>query len=343
MTSSTAGGGAKPYTLPIDGSGVLLTEYATPGQALLVINTSNTDVAYVANHSGVGATSGVPLEPGTALPWTEGGQVWASAPGASAPIVVYITTAAAGWSPSPASVAAAVAAQGVPLSYLDHDFGQFTLLHGTNIDIDVHLYASVFVVCTSSPTSVIITFKNQGKTAQQYQDSWSNPAGADPAEGSSLYTVAGYWLNIQNGDLAGSRTFRVIGSNRPIPERVFGAFNDGSPMLFAAASQAMLAGTDYAVPTNDFGGIELQGLVSAEFSVTGSTVPKGYFFLTYEDSVSVAQQQRLADTTEMHIIGNDQSVTKLCALPRVGYSIKFHCLTAGTGALRAVFTKAGGP
>lgn len=98
---------ARVATLTPGESAELVTEYM-PGRGETVINTGLTTV-YLGTSSGVTERNGLPLFPGTSVPWTLPGELWAIAdPGGQSNGRVMVTSMVGGWN-NPAATAAAIA------------------------------------------------------------------------------------------------------------------------------------------------------------------------------------------------------------------------------------------
>lgn len=333
---------AKPITLPIDGTAELLTEYAVAGAPLLIINTSD-DLAYVAGTTSVSANNGVPLEPGTALPWTAGGTVYAAAaPGTAVPIQVVITSAVPRWDPSPAAIGAEVAtqliAQGLPNVYLDDFLGKFTIAPAdSSPPIDVHKYGSVCLIVDTFNSAIQIAFQNQPQTISPWNDTLTNPLPSAISQRVARVNVQGYWLNLNNLDPTNQAVIYVVASNRVLPKQIDSALDDGYPMEWNTASVPMVAGTNYAL--GQINGNKIEGPVFAELNVGSGTV-KGFFSLDYSNDQGQAETINISDTGEMHAVGSSFAIFKPMSLPRCGFGITFHCTTSGTAGVRARFIKA---
>lgn len=123
---------------------LLVTEYMPAGQRCLIINLG-TSLVYLGTSSSVGPNTGVPLEPGTGLPWVASGnqQLYAVVAAGGSPCTLTVTALAADWTPSPAALATAVALelleQGIPNVFVGTYLSSVT----PGAPVDVSGYASI--------------------------------------------------------------------------------------------------------------------------------------------------------------------------------------------------------
>lgn len=325
MTGPLSGGG-KTFTLPIDGDAVLLTETAVEGVPMLVINTSANDLVYLGNSSGVSPASGVPLEAGTALPWIAGGEVWAVvAPGTTNTIAVVITSAIAGWEPSPAAIAAAVAAEllaeGIPNVLVENVIFSGTLASLGQTTLDVSGYASV--VIAGDPTAPI------GTATLRLQQS-PDPVQASitdvdtvtmNARGSLRLGLSGHYLNVANLSAVTAVQITVVGSNRPPLHRLDTRTDTATGDRWSAAGP-FAAGTVYPLAQLD-PLAQLNNEVFLDFHVNGAV--RGDLLLQDANG----NRTILALNSEVLVFGAGMAVTKRVAVTQSAYSIWFSCTTLG--------------
>ena len=256
MTGPLATGG-RLATLAPGGPAQLLTEFAAGKDAPLLIINTGTDLAWVAGNSSVGPASGVPLEPGTALPWTTPGIVYAVADAtAAAPIPLYITSAASAWTPSPATIAAEVAtallAAGIPNVFLSAQLlnDDLSNLPANTLPLDVHKYASLQIALT--PGGAVTTL-----TAQYVF--YADAAGTIPIESGTLSCNSGAALDAPSWTIPVSGPFfslfptgglgtkhinaRIIGTNRPSSKRLGNDFLNPVQAFTGHVLNAAPAGT----------------------------------------------------------------------------------------------------
>jgi hypothetical protein len=322
--------GGQSFTLPTSGEAVLLTETAVQGGGLQVINTSVGDLAYLGNSSGVSPTSGVPLEAGTALPWIAGGEVWAAAaPGSTNPITVVITSAIAGWEPSPAAVASAVAAalleQGIP-NVLVEDIVVSNLsvpVGATTANFPVAGYASLVVFPSALVARVVAT---QLDTAGNQVDIEL----VSSARHATRIAVTGATVNFQNLG-ATPVTLWVVGSNRPALARVDSRAKALNGDVWSAPTAAYTANQVVALVQTD-PDVELQGQCYLEYHVnsTGATV-EGTLFLNKNDGGSY----RLALASELVLATANQLCVRTMVAITPGYNLQWVCTVAGTASIVA--------
>lgn len=331
MTAPTGGG--RPTTLTPGAGPVLLTEYAPRGGdagGLLVINTSLTDRAWLASDSNAGPSTGVPLDPGTAIPWTTGGQLWAVAdPAAGAPILLIATAAIDEWTPSPAAIAALVAGEllagGVPLVLVEDVITAGDVLPafpGTKT-YNVSRYAALelFLVGTgNTPVIVDALWRPHGTNALVAEETLWSGTQHTGLMFARLAVIAGDLQLINRS--AFTTTVVMSGTNRPPLKRIDVQFR-ASTGYRAAISGALVANTDTVLVPDDTG-VYLSGPAMATFKVTGTAT--GRFDLVNNDN---GRTMTLCDTGEMitNAAGNKYLVRELI-LPEAGWSWSFHAQTA---------------
>lgn len=336
---SAPASGGRIVTLTPGQSAQLLTEYAGGNDNPLMI--INNDVSagrvYVGADSSVSTRSGVPIDPGTSLPWTIAGEVWAIAdPAAIGPVSIILTTAVSDWTPSPAAIAALVAAEllatGVPNVITEH-----TIANGDPIAAsgqkayDVSGYASVAFVLTptTAPTGLAdATLRQSALGLTVRNDSFYFAVSAFPYLASRLQgtiAVVGDTLTVQAP--AGGSGFGIsvtlVGSNRAAREGLDVRSNAGLTDAWST-SVAPTAGNDYPLAQQD-ASVRLQGQAFATF-VAGGVTALGFFELDFGPYAIV-----VADTTEMYTTGNNSArrVSRLIALPAQQFVVIFRCRQTG--------------
>lgn len=280
--------GARVVTLAPGSDPVMLTEFAPGSQPVTIVNTGQAR-AWLGGGSSVGPNTGVPLDPGTALPWRSSGQVWAVIDAsATAAITLYVSSAISSWTPSPVAVATATAAEllntGVP-TVLTGDvlYGPHTpVASGQTVTLDVSKYGSLNV--TVAPGGAPDT---QACCSYQFTD----PTGAVVLDSNTLATasatqqvmyripVSGPQLQLQG--VASSPLLTVYGSNRTVPQAaVIAPFT----VHHFQASQTMTA-LDYYNLTDQLGLTQcvFDGLCTIRARLFGPT-PKGRFLFSSIDA-----------------------------------------------------------
>lgn len=320
MSSPLAAGG-QTFVLTPTGPAQMLTEYAGgPGSPLLLINTS-TDLAWVAAHSGVGPQNGVPLEPGASLPWISEGQVWVIAdPAAANPITVVATSAVAGWTPSPAAIAAAtaiaLAESGIPITA-----SETVVAYNANVSVpnswNIANYNSIIVLVRNNP-AVILQLDSKGDVLD-YQLVWptTGPFGqGSPVRISAIGTSV--TISPLNGSPSPVNLF-LVGSTRT-SARIDARLADAAGDEWSLSSFTPASGTNY--PLNQTAGAQLQGLVFATFAIS-TAGGKGQFFLNYENPNGSVAQELCDDSQFVVPAAGSKFLTLLMAVPAVPYSLSF--------------------
>jgi hypothetical protein len=321
--------GGRLTTLAVGGQAQLLTEFAGGTPPLLIINTG-TDLAWVSGDSSVGPASGVPLEPGTALPWTTPGIVYAVADAAAAaPIPLYITSAASAWTPSPATIAAEVStallAAGVPnvflsASLLDADLSN---LPANTLPLDVHKYASLQIALTvggivTTLTAQYVFYADAAGTEVIESGTLSCNSGSAGDAPSWTIPVSGPFFSLVPTGGVGAKHInaRVIGTNRPSPKRLGSDFLNPMQALTGHVLNAAPAGTVVNLtaitltPATNCSGAN--GQVQYELrSTTGLT---GDLFCDYIDGSGTARSelmfQNFTTTTNRFLGGHPYGFVK---------------------------------
>ena len=320
MTSPIAGGG-RTFTL-LPGQPIMLTEYAAgPNAPLTVINTSD-DTIYVADSSSVGVATGVPVAAGTAIPWTQPGQIWAMLdPAATDTAPVVITGAISNWTPSPAAIAAAVALellqQGVPNVLIEKSVFNASIANGTSSpNIDVSGYASAEITSVLGPVSYL-QLNAIGNVVDQ------EIVGAGEA---TRIAVVGTQLLITNQSGAAT-VVRVLASNRTALNRLDARRLASNGDVWSFTNVTMTNGQP--VPLVQLSPVQLQGLVWASFWV--SAAGKGRFEITPPAGV-LGGAAILADTSTFVVDAhtNEALTDKLLAVPAATYTVQFRSAAAQT-------------
>jgi len=323
----------------------------------LIYNQDPDSAIWVSSSTSVSPGNGIRIGALGTVTWTtDGSPVWAILDtGVTTPSTIGLSSDLNNpQNPVDVGIAIAVelAATGVPNVLVEDVLGPFNLPAGGSLVLDVRKYASLIVSTDGSPsvcTNLNFDWWADGTGSLGLGDNWTNPPGIGPGvvnvelQNAGVIEVLGQILHINNFDLVNSIPgLQIIGSNRPAHQHIDTSRQDSEPVLFSS-NQAMVAGTAYVMPLVINPGAAVapkpEGTVYAEFIVS-TAAPKGFFSLDYTDSRGLAQSMELADTTEMHTLagGAQQLIYKLIALPRCGYTINFHCTTAGTAtvALKAI-------
>lgn len=305
---------------------IMLTEYAggdsTPVQII------NTDVTagrvYLGSDSSVSSSNGVPLDPGTALPWTTPGQIWAIAdPTAAGPIGITVTAAIGDWTPSPAAIAAQVAQEllltGIPNVFTETDLGNPEM----NTPIDVSGYASL--------TMTLVQGSGGAETIPFYFSNDPNgfgvPIAADVLTANPLFGVPVQARYLIINGTAGIDIVDLVGTNRPSAlgrPQSLGYSSSG----FHATSGVinMVAGNSYGLGLTD--GDYFDGPGFAMFIITGSTA------LGQINAECSYQLRMIAHTGEMITApGSVRTVYKEIGIPPNFTQFQFLCTTSGSAAV----------
>jgi hypothetical protein len=327
--------GGQSFTLPPGSAAQLLTEYAAgPGSPLVVINTSG-DVAYLAGNSSVGPSNGVPLAPGTSIPWTTPGQVWAVAdPAAAAAVTVVITGAIAVWTPSPAAIAAAtaiaLAESGIPITA-----SETVLAFNTTLNVaktyPIATYNSLILLVETAQLEVIQKDADGAVVDIQYVQ----PASPAPFGVAFPVRIAAIGVTATVTPTgAGVPIIFLVGSTRTSP-RIDSRLADAAGDEWKA-NGAMTVGTEVAlVQTNQ--NTKLQGPVAITFTISG-TVVTGRFLVAYTDGLGNNIERELADTAQFVTpsgTGGNRMLNINDAMPAVPYAITFQPSTAGSASVAA--------
>jgi len=198
-------------TVTVGRAPALLTEYAP----VTVINTSISDRVWLAASSSVSAGSGVPLDPGTSFAWSTPGPLYAILDdAAAADVAVIITGSGTDWSPSPAAIGGAVAAelttQGVPSKLLITDLGTHTISDWDTLGIDYSLYASIYVNLIDLGGNVALLMEWADETGTTHEPYYQ----LTDVQGITLpVTDSMLWLYPENQK---PLTVQIIGYNRSV-------------------------------------------------------------------------------------------------------------------------------
>lgn len=276
---------------------------------------------------------GVPLEAGTSLSWTTPGQLWVVAdPANTAGVALIVTDTIADWQPSPAAIAAQVAAQllanGVPNVLTQAPIYNATLAAGTSKSFDISEYASVTISTWTSAADVSMSLQQFDQAGYRLWREDFNKSGGD---GPIAFAVVGVTLTIKNNGTAGLG-LSINGSNRPSARLDVRNYAN--------------AGDDWTVTANLTGGgttttltrrltadfvtnPQLQGGAWASFTIIPAT-PLGRFELVYDNGNGVAF---LCDTAEMITASSGGILVKdkMIALPASPYVVRFRSNSATAG------------
>jgi hypothetical protein len=342
--------GGRSFTLAPGAAPVLLTQYA-PGAddgGLLIINLDvSAGRLYLGGDSSVSPNNGVPVDPGTAIPWTTAGQVWAVAdPAAAANLTVVVTAAISTWTPSPAAIAAEVAAgllaSGVPNVLLEDQLGGGVVAAGGNLSFDVSKYASAQIsIAALGPPATLLFQQLAPGGGIIWQDLIPVTANVVGLVGDveSLVQLVGATLRIYNLAGGGNVSIGVSASNRATPTRFDTRNLSANGDTWNLPTQAMVVGGNYDLiqdrPAGAFGAAppRVQGQCWAQVLLGGQVV-LGQLVIT--DGTS--EVLWVCDTSEMHAIpsGNQRIIGRMIAVPP-GYSkVTFQC--RGTGGASAAVT-----
>lgn len=336
MTGPVGDGGR---TFQVAQAAVLLTEYARQSDSdeVLVINLGNVRV-WLAGNSSVAPANGVPLDPGTALPWSTSGQVWAVAdPAATSAVPVLITSASNSWTPSPAAIALQVAQQlletGIPNVYTESTVYDGTVPgSGTpSVTLDVSGFASI----------VVIEAGSGGPRDSGVQVDWlsTDPAITDVicsdfVHGTMRLPCVSGKVKITN--LLGATqaiTLKVLGTNRPTPRTR--ESNNEKIDHWSLSNNPWVASATPVDFNEDDSTVNLQGDCYLYILVTGSQALKGRFIIRQLFGNRVFQPQTDVPFASLDEAINGgattQSLTKKITVPAVPWSIGFICSTGTAG------------
>lgn len=338
-------------TLTPGRAATLITEYAGGDDDPIRIISPNPGAprVYLGTDSGVSPLTGVPLDGGTSLPWTNPGQLWAVAdPAAAAATSLTITTLVEDWQPSPAAIATQTAQQllagGVP-NVLKQD----TLFIGTvpaapgTVTIDVSGYSTASILFTQPANPMVdISIAQQVTGSAPYYVSSERYALSSNNRAPITFEVVGGTLVITN-NVAAPAQIRVVGSNRNVPTRMDVRSNVGRIDQWSLAQPAaginVVAGTQYPMLQYD-PTAQLQGLCFAAFRYGAGTTAAGHWVIQTPEGL----QASLCDSTEMivaNLPGTGQKVaSKLIALPASTYTVIFYCGTSGVANAFCQFIQA---
>jgi hypothetical protein len=307
------GAGGRPTVLTVGGSAQMLTEFASTDPPLLVINTSN-DLAWVSGDSSVGSSSGVPLEPGTSLPWAAGGQVWAVAdPAAAAPITVYITSAAQRWDPSPAAIGAIVAAQllagGVPnVLVTDTVLASQNVNNGPPVVIDVHKYASLTVEINNVlATPQVITINYLDANGNAFDSTNFTIPGSIAA--ALILPVRTPKISVASDNVSGV-IMTVYGSNRTVDKPRVSQRNMSKYATSSAGPWVANTPVDLGLTTI------MDGLVTASIMWAATSTNTGVLCMTIGQTAGgINDMIPIVSTVDGQKIGSRNYVSRLFAHP----------------------------
>jgi hypothetical protein len=284
---------SRSFTIQPGADPVLLTEYM-PASGALVINTGTAGVVALGTNSAVLPSTGVPLEPGTAVPWITPGQLWAylDPTTTSSPVTVYLTSNIAGWTPSPAAIAAAaalaIAAQGIPSVYVAQQLDNIAMPIGYSKIYQVGTYASLLLHLTNEVAGQMISL-----TFLWYSDAAATQfiAGDQVALGNHpIKTMAGSWeipvrgvavKIINNAQSLGKADVIVVGTNRPVGG-IKQILTTQMPRVLGFTAQNVTA--NIPVPLTNLDGLgdytSLNGQCVAGIAVSAGNTGQAVFFYT---------------------------------------------------------------
>lgn len=341
MTIPAAGG--RSITLVPGDRPVMITEYARGSDDPVLI--INLDVSagriYLGADSTLSAANGVPVDPGTAAPWSQPGQLWAIAdPAATSNITAVITSAIDDWTPSPAAIAAQVAAQllaqGVPnvLTETIIDDGTAIAAGGFRVyDVTGYASLSLLIAGLGGYGGLGVTFT--------FFDPFNNEmlTGAVPFQVPARLAVVGPSLQLINEAGVRINPF-VIGSNRPAAGATPLDLRNVNQLTDQWSITTPVAGVQDM--TRFVAGPHVQGLVYAQCTIPNNIV-KGRFELKMLGGSNYGNPSNIVvlDTGQMPLdSAGSQSGGLLMAVPAGVYLGQFNCSTPGGGTSRMRLTQA---
>lgn len=307
------------------------------GDRRLINSSLTAGRVWLGTSSGVSTLTGIPLEAGASLTWTDEAELWLIAdPAAAGPVSVIVSDSVIDdWNPSPAALAALVASQtaaqllatGVPNVLLEQTLYSGTLAAGAIVFVDVSSAASVIITAAqvTSTSSLKITQQAPGGTTV---DEELVPY-IDLRGVSGRLALVGTTLKITNtGANPEPLNLVIVGSNRAAEHRWDVRQRQANGDAWTLAQTTMTAATRYTLAAND-PAAKLQGLAFASFNSGGGATAKGRFLCVSPDGTETV----LCDSSEMvtaSIVATGGFYqSKLIALPPSAYTIKFYCGTAG--------------
>lgn len=236
------------------------------------------------------------------------------------------------------STAQQLLAGGVPNVLTTTDLGTITVPASGAVDIDVSGYASVTIAPTDSPGisvgySLTYALYAVGHAAIVDSGELSNASngGSNNVPKPLTVNVTGTILRLQTTD-AYAHTVRLIGSNRAIPAprpQAYGFSTTGKTW------EASVTGTGNITLSPGDTLQNPQGPCFAIFYIASSSTTKGQFKVQTRNAAALNTYE-VSDTSETgwHVIGTNQTLTKMIALPACDYDLIFTCTTAGGGTAR---------
>lgn len=332
-------GGGRTFILTPGNAATLLTQNAPgPDDPATVISSNVAGCrVYLSSDGAVSPSNGVPLDPGSSTPWTKDGTLYALPdPAGTAPATVTLTRAVDDWQPSPAAIAAQVAAQllaqGVPSKLLFDTIEAGVTLPvapAWSSPIDVSGYASLVLdfQLTGGVTPYGLGYRfldpAGGVLDFQYVSNW-------PA----IIPVVGPQIQLQiNGTLTG--TADLYGTNRaslaPHWKAATGYFGEGFHGV--APGIARTVGTVYALAPYSGEAHTAQQPPTGQcwmFVSSTGTVVGGHI-----DAVTTfGSTIRLCDTAEL-VAASDGSRSggRMVVIPENVSVVQFTCTVAGTNTI----------
>jgi hypothetical protein len=324
--------GGRAFTLAPGGRPVMLTQYAAGADSPLLL--INLDVAagraYIGADSTVSPNNGVPLDPGTAMPWTTAGQVWAVAdPDATGPLTLVVTAAISDWTPSPAAIAAEVAAElllnGIPNVLTETIIAQNDIiLVSSTKTYDISGAASLGVVINRLGGAITQLRGDQLDSGGDVVDTEMIPVQVSGGGKSWMrWAATGSQLQITNPDPTWQMAVWIIGSNRPPLQRLDVRRDVSNGDMWSIANTNMVAGNIYPLAQDD-ADVKLLGKAFAVFSLADTA--HGRFELVILGGATVV----LCDTAEMFVSSSgSRFLMRDIALPATDYSVQFRCFAVG--------------
>lgn len=327
MTVPTGGG--RTITVKVGQAAQLLTEYAPPPDAdsgLTLINIGN-DRVWLADDSSVSSGRGVPLDPGTSIPWQAPGQVWVAPDAAAAATTTIVLTGAIQmWTPSPAAIAAQVAAEllatGIPSVLVTDTIFNGTLAASGDATFDVSKYASLLIQNDSA--SLFYRFSND-KAGTQLLDGDYLPSTEVGAGMSARLAVLGPWLYLQNFDISACDVL-IIGSNRAALNRLdYRSSLSAQGDKYASASGAIHTGD---ILNMNGGGVPLHGTYESVYLIPSGV--SGRFELT---PAATGLTTIVCDSKEMISSSSGTQLARLdTSIPPGQFGLAFRALGTNTGS-----------
>lgn len=337
-------GGGRSVDIAAGADPVKLTDYAGgPDDPVYVINTGNVRV-WLGDDSAVDATTGVPAEAGTCVPWSAPGTLYAAPdPAATETTTLVLTGAVADWSPSPAALAAQVAtellANGVPTVALSEEHTDD--LSAATVAYPVGKYQSATLLIgdkVGSPAAQGVMVQQISGEPGNQSVIWEETLYETTSEATYFeFELVGDYIKLQA--VVGDPTTTLILSTRTPRAQLDRRHDSANGDEWTIGSTAMAAGTTYPLARTNLLG-PAQGLCMAEFACSLSTAQGRFILATTAPMGNIT----LCDTSEMVATSGSGAflrVTKLIALPAGPYTVSFRASAAQTTNAQARFINAG--